>query len=1017
MGGILPSNQTGWLKLPDFSVKTKAATDLTEGYFTYSVSNGEVTITKCDKTVSGEISVPSTIDELPVTKIGDSAFNSCLDLSGITIPDTVTDIGSMAFYSCKNLVNITLSKNITAIRDYSFMRCSSLENIVIPNGVKYICVQAFYDCENLKSIILPNSLKEIYIHAFFGCASLEEIIIPDSVEKIGIRAFSECSSLKSIVIPSKVTCIETDTFMDCTALSSVYLPEDMESIGARAFKNCANLKSITIPKSVNAIFSEAFENCTSLADVSFSNCGIKSIPSNTFANCTSLNNIVIPNSVTSIGENAFTNCTSLANIVIPDSIKNIGYEAFLNTAYFNSNSNWDNGVLYLGKRLISAEKLTADSYEIKAGTLTVAARAFWGRFNLDKITIPDSVKYIGQNAFFGSGSNNVYITDLLAWLDIDFENCYSNPLHITGNLYLDGSLVSDLVIPNGVATIKKYAFYGMDSLNSVTLPSSVNYIGTDAFQSCRKLKGVYITDLAAWCGIDFQNRYSNPLVYAKYLYLNDLPVTDLVIPDGVATIREYAFNTCYTLTSITIPNSVKVIEDNQFTNCINLTGVYITDLTAWCKIKFDGYRSNPLCIARNLYLNGELVTDLVIPNDITEVKNYAFYNCLSIEDLVVSDKVTNIMDYAFYNCKNIKNISMPNDIKRIAVGAFNKCAALESVYYRNVSGDKPSVSIGADNDYYKKANKYYDACIGSPDHTYTDSCVADCRVCGFVREITHSYKTLITKATTKKDGSIVTKCSLCGDVESNDAIKYAKTFTLSTKSYTYNGAVKTPTVTVKDSSGKIIAQSNYTVTYASGRKYPGTYRVTVKMQGNYTGTKTLEFNIDKANVSNCKVNLSVKNYTYNGKVKTPTFTVRNESGTKLTKGTHYTVTYASGRKNVGTYKVTIKGKGNYTGTQTATFKINPNAASVNSLISGKKKLTVKLNRVLSQSTGYQIQYSTDEEFRTYKIKTVSKHKTRNVALTGLKSKTTYFVRVRTYKTIGKTKYYSNWSYYEHKKTK
>ena len=225
-------------------------------------------------------------------------------------------------------------------------------------------------------------------------------------------------------------------------------------------------------------------------------------------------------------------------------------------------------------------------------------------------------------------------------------------------------------------------------------------------------------------------------------------------------------------------------------------------------------------------------------------------------------------------------------------------------------------------------------------HTYSNNCDTSCNVCKATRAITHSYKTTTTKATLTKNGSIVKKCTVCGKVASKTAIKYAKTFKLSTTTYTYDGKVKTPSVTVKDSAGKT-----------------------------------------------------------------------------LKKNTDYTVTYASGRKNVGTYKVTIKMKGKYSGTKTLTFKINPAKTTVSKLTSGKKSITVAITKKSTQVTGYQIQYSTSKKFTNAKTKTISSYKTTKYALKSLSAKKTYYVRVRTYKTVGKTKYYSGWSTYKYVKTK
>ena len=165
------------------------------------------------------------------------------------------------------------------------------------------------------------------------------------------------------------------------------------------------------------------------------------------------------------------------------------------------------------------------------------------------------------------------------------------------------------------------------------------------------------------------------------------------------------------------------------------------------------------------------------------------------------------------------------------------------------------------------------------------------------------------------------------------------------------------------------------------------------------------------------IKISATSYAYNGKKKTPTVTVKDSNGKTLKNNTHYTVTYSSGRKNVGTYKVVVKMKGNYSGSKTLTFKINPKAASVNKLTAGKKAIKVKINRSLSQSTGYQIQYSNSKTFKSAKITTVKSSKTSSVTLKKLSSKKVYYVRIRTYKTVGKTKYYSDWSKYKYIKTK
>ena len=165
------------------------------------------------------------------------------------------------------------------------------------------------------------------------------------------------------------------------------------------------------------------------------------------------------------------------------------------------------------------------------------------------------------------------------------------------------------------------------------------------------------------------------------------------------------------------------------------------------------------------------------------------------------------------------------------------------------------------------------------------------------------------------------------------------------------------------------------------------------------------------------VKLSATTYTYNGKVKTPTVTVKDTAGNKLVKNTDYTVKYATGRKNVGKYKVTVTFKGKYSGTKTLSFTIKPVKTTVSKLTAGKKSLKVNITKKSTQVTGYQVQYSTSKTFKSAKIKTISSYKTTSTTLKSLSAKKTYYVRVRTYKTVNGTKYYSGWSTYKYTKTK
>ena len=216
------------------------------------------------------------------------------------------------------------------------------------------------------------------------------------------------------------------------------------------------------------------------------------------------------------------------------------------------------------------------------------------------------------------------------------------------------------MLPNGVTNIAASAFYGFTKLASVTIPDSVTSIGTSAFSGCSGLAGVYITDLSAWCRISFGDSSANPLSYAHKLYLNGSLVTDLTIPGNVTGIGSYAFFGCSNLVSVTIPASVTSIGQQAFSGCNSLNAVCVMDLMAWCGITFGSADANPLYYAHRLYLNGGLVTDLMIPAGLSAIKNYAFYGCSSLLNVTIPDSVTSIGQQAFYGCSGLKDAVLPS---------------------------------------------------------------------------------------------------------------------------------------------------------------------------------------------------------------------------------------------------------------------------------------------------------------------------------------------------------------------
>ena len=321
----------------------------------------------------------------------------------------------------------------------------------------------------------------------------------------------------SVVIPSSVTYNGTTysvtsigdmAFLDCSSLTSITIPNSVTSIGYNAFSYCSSLTSVTIPNSVTSIGDYAFSGCSSIASpvynahcfaympTSYSGAyaipeGIEQIAGGAFEGCSSLTSVTIGESVTSIGSSAFDGCSSLTSITIPESVTSIAGGAFY-----------------------GCSSLT--SVTIPNSVTSIGSFAFYGCISLTSMTIPNSVTSIGSTAFY---------------------NCSS---------------LTSITIPNSVTSIGESTFSDCSSLTSVTIGNGVTSIGESTFYGCSSLtKTNYTGDIAGWCNIGFDNSCANPMYYSHNFYINDQEIKDLVIPNSVDGIHDYAFNRCSSLTSVT----------------------------------------------------------------------------------------------------------------------------------------------------------------------------------------------------------------------------------------------------------------------------------------------------------------------------------------------------------------------------------------------------------------------------------------------------------------------------------
>ncbi len=484
------------------------------------------------------------------------------------------------------------------------------------------------------------------------------IIDGKPVTGIGNYAFAGCNSLTSIAIPNSVTYISERAFPYCNSLISITLPDTLTYIGPGAFDDTAYYKDKSNwENDVLYIGKHLIRASSDLSGEYSIKQGTKTIAMSAFYGCKNLTSITIPNSITSIktsylSSNIFSDCNSLISITLPDTLTYIGSGAFNDTAYYKDKSNWENGVLYIGKYLIEASSDLSGEYSIKQGTKTIAASAFSERYSLTSITLPDSVTHICDGAFFDCKNiESLYITNLAAYLNCKYGNSSSNPMYYAKKLYINGRRATKVIIPTGVKQIPDYAFYNCSSITNVTIPDSVTTIGIYAFYNCNSLTSITIPDSVTYIGDNAFEGCSS--------------LTNITIPKGVTYIGYNAFEDCSSLTSIVIPDSVTSIGAGAFSGCSSLINITIPNgvVSIWSST-FSGCSG---------------LTNITIPNSVTSIDNYAFSYCRSLTSIAIPDSVTSIGDNAFGYCNSLTNVTIPNSVVSIGDTAFNYCDSLTNI--------------------------------------------------------------------------------------------------------------------------------------------------------------------------------------------------------------------------------------------------------------------------------------------------------------------------------------------------
>lgn len=401
-----------------------------------------------------ELVVKATIED-GVTSVGDYAFYFCSYLADLTVGNDVAYIGNSAFQSCVFLTSVTLPDTVLSIGDYAFYSCSHLESIDLGSRLTSIGTDAFYFCASLKSVSIPSTTVYIGEHPFRSCTSLTSIEVDESntaycdIDKNlytkdgkSLIQYALAKDSAEFSVPYGVVSIEAYAFYGNDYLKDVFFPGSLISIGECAFSNCDRLSKLSIPSSTTEIAHDAFFNSQAIAWISVdeSNPSYTSFGGNLYTK--DLKTIVlyamgktdtsfyIPYGVTNIGDYAFATCDNLVTINIPDTVLEIGNSAFYACRYLKA-------------------------IDIPYGVREIGEYAFANCFSAESLVVSDSVVYIDANAFF-------FCCEL-----------------------------KSVKLGKNVTIIDVCAFYSCYSLDSIVIPSSVTYIGMDAFSECASGLTVY----------------------------------------------------------------------------------------------------------------------------------------------------------------------------------------------------------------------------------------------------------------------------------------------------------------------------------------------------------------------------------------------------------------------------------------------------------------------------------------------------------------------------------------------
>ena len=676
-----------------------------ETEFQYTVDDTGATVTGYTGQ-GGTMEIPSMLGGKPVVAIGDNAFNGNETITSVTMLDSVTTIGQRAFYDCKALKQLTLPENLTDIGAYAFSGCTALQNVTLPGKLATIAERAF-DYTALTAIHIPASVTMIGQRALSQNYDLLKITVDETnnvycaednvlynKEKTKlIRAGSGLSGDWSI--PFGVKTVEAMAFWNCWTLETLRIPATVQSIGQiDMLGGCCEKLSAIVVDAANPVYS-SLDGALCSKDGTV----LYYLPEN-------IGTYTVPDSVTRIANGAIQFTTSRQeglNLTLPESLSMIedGNFSFIHGVFTFLNPNLKIGSDWFMD--CNAEKVVIRGY---AGS-TAQALAEEKNFAFEDLTISAQFQYTVDDTgttitgYTGQGGT-VEIPSILGGKPVVAigNNAFQMP-----NLEIRTDITA-VILPEGLQSIGRSAFWGCAGITSIEIPDSVTEIGWAAFETCENLTSVtlpknltQISDsLFHNCPLTEIDLPQGITRIGDYAF-RDTGLTAIVIPEGTLSIGKCAFEGCSELSAVTIPASVTEVGECAFANCPKLAPLdeilpeKLTKVIDGVVYNADGTQiigilptlSGEVRIAdgitvipQQLFADNTSITSVILPNSIKTIEWRAFSGCTSLAQIEFPEGLLTIEDYAF-SSTGLTTVVLPSTLTTFGEGVFDGCTKLANI--------------------------------------------------------------------------------------------------------------------------------------------------------------------------------------------------------------------------------------------------------------------------------------------------------------------------------------------------